>query len=126
MNNPLVDERLLKHLTESKHIHGRVIIGFDFDDTVSPLRESHWSLAPVRTALKNAKDAGHFLICVTNNTDEDHVRKFCKEHGFEPDLINQNFVEEFKSHSKIYCNIYLDDKAALMATTATLNKFLSK
>lgn len=123
--NSLVDSKLLASLNRAQINHGKIIIGFDFDDTVSPCRESYYALSPARTTLKRAKELGHSLICVTNNSDLEKVKCFCETHGFSPLTVNANIVPVFFKQRKIYVNIMLDDKSCLDACVATLNEFLN-
>ncbi len=120
------NERLLNLLRKAYEEHGSIIISFDYDDTVSPYSVNDWSLAPVRGALKRAKALGHKLILNTNNKDVKGCLDFCRKNGFVPDAVNENIVEAFKGQTKVYANIYLDDKTLLFEAVKVLNVFLKE
>lgn len=119
-------DRLLNLLRKAYEAHGSLIISFDYDDTVSPYSTTYWGLAPTRGVLKRAKEAGHKLILNTNNKDIKGCLEFCKEHGITPDAINENIVEAFKGQTKVYANLYLDDKTLLFEAVKVLNVFLKE
>lgn len=119
-------ERLLKLLHKANTEHGSLIISFDYDDTVSPHSANYWALAPVRGVLQRAKALGHKLILNTNNKDIKGCIAFCKKHGFVPDAINENIVDAFKGQTKVYANLYLDDKTLLFEAVKVLNVFLKE
>ena len=107
--------------------HGKIVIAVDFDDTVSP-----WKLNSVEDIeksgifelLRNAKYTGAYLVAFTACKEDrfDEIRGFFRSKGLELDSINQNPIElPYGNHSKIYANIFLDDRAGLNEAMEILN-----
>ncbi len=119
-------ERLLNILRKAYEEHGSIIIGFDYDDTVYPHSVSDWALRPVRSVLQRAKKQGHALVLTTNNKDIKKCLEFCEKYEITPHAINTNVVKAFEKQSKVYANIYLDDKSLLFETLKVLNAFLKE
>lgn len=97
------------------------IIAVDFDGTL--VTDKFPLIGDIKTRIWNAvQDAqrnGCKIILWTCRTGEtlDEAIQFCKEHNLEFDAVNDN-IEETKSLGwfarKVYANLYLDDKAALL------------
>ena len=58
----------------------------------------------VEELLRRAKELGHILILFTGNEGValDKIKEYCKERGYEPDLINENPIMKTR---KPYYNI---------------------
>lgn len=115
----LLVERLRKQIKE----HGKLVIAFDFDDTVYPYTYPIEVLVPVQEALMEAKRQGHILVCYTANTNLDKVSAFLESNGLTPGYYNESPVA---SKGKIYYNIFLDDKCGLQETLEILNIILEE
>ncbi len=110
-------ERLVKEWLT----HGKVIIGADFDCTLSPWEtlNNHDDIERTINLLKLCKKTagGCFIVIHTSSHDHrnDEIRKYCESIGLEIDTINQTPIElAFGGPgSKPYCNHYLDDRASL-------------
>lgn len=115
----LLIERLRKQIKE----HGKLIIAFDFDDTVFPLTYPIELLLPVHNALLEARRQGHILVCYTANSDSEKVTAYLHYNNLTPDYYNESPVA---SKGKIYYNIFLDDKCGLQETLEILNIILEE
>lgn len=100
-------------LVEQYQANERLIIAYDFDDTVSPYHSSNcWRAQSVIRAAREYLNA--YLIVYTSNPDEEKVKKFLEKENIPYDVINENapFVH-FNNKGKVYYNLLLDDKAGL-------------
>ena len=114
---------LLEKLLQQHQEHGRLIVAFDFDDTVSPYRYPMEVLLPIHDLLKECYQAGHELVCFTANDNHEKVRAFLHEHEIQFHTINQSSVP---SKGKIFYNIFLEDKTGLDQTLEILREFLRR
>lgn len=100
-------------LVEQYQANDRLIIAYDFDDTVSPYHSS--SCWRAQSAIRAAREyLNAYLIVYTSNPNEEKIKKFLDEEEIPYDVINKNapFVR-FNNKGKIYYNLLLDDKAGL-------------
>lgn len=96
--------------------HGKIIIGVDFDSTISPYPTIDNDEGIVRciNLIKQAKHTGAYTIVYTccDPGRYDDILGFCKNNGIEMDGINKNPIKlPFGHNTKPYCNIYLDDRS---------------
>jgi thiol-disulfide isomerase/thioredoxin len=96
--------------------HGKIIVAVDYDDTISP-----WKLQgfdPKRTieVLKIAKQTGAYLVVFTACKADRYpeILQYCESIGLEIDTINKAPIDlPYGNDSKIYANIFIDDRAGL-------------
>jgi hypothetical protein len=106
-------DRLIQEWTQ----HGKIIIGVDFDDTISPWKmNDNDTYSRVIDLLKIAKQTGAYIVifsaCDKNRYDD--IKKYCKESGLDIDAINKNPIDlPYGNMNKIYANIFIDDRAGL-------------
>lgn len=112
-------ERLQRQYTE----HGKLIIAFDFDDTVYPYSYSDDLLEPVREILRKCGALGHEMVCFTSNNDIQKVTQYLQTNQIPCDSINASSV---KLGAKVFYSILLDDKAGLDSSLSVLTKFLER
>jgi hypothetical protein len=106
----------LERLEEEWNQHGKIIIAVDYDDTISP-----WKLRgfdPKRTieVLKVAQQTGAWIVIFTACKPDRHpeILKYCEEQGLTVDAINKTPIDlPYGNDSKIYANIFIDDRAGL-------------
>jgi len=110
------DERLYQEWLT----YGKIIIGVDFDDTISPwkfkasedLQEIDKLIQTLRTASETGAYITIFTACDTSRYEE--IRQYCYKVNLKIDSINQNPINlPYGNSSKIYANIFLDDRAGL-------------
>ena len=119
----MTGQLLLNRLHKQYKEHGKLLIAFDFDDTVYPFTWPDELLKPIRDILLLARKQGHDLICYTANDDLESVSEFLTYHGIAPDYYNRSPVA---SNGKIFYNIFLDDKCGLEETYNILKQFLEE
>lgn len=115
-----INKRIIPYVDrlESEWIqHGKIIIGIDFDDTISPWRMSDFDFDSVIKTLKVAKETGAYLVIFTACNEERYseIITYCQSKGLEIDRINETPIElQYGNKSKIYANIFIDDRAGLL------------
>jgi hypothetical protein len=96
--------------------HGKIIIGCDFDDTISPWKFHEFDFDSVIKTLQTAKQTGAYIVIFTacNPDRYGEIRKYCQEANLQIDAINETPVDvPYGKNGKIYANIFLDDRAGL-------------
>lgn len=94
--------------------HGKLIIAYDFDNTVRDYHNQGDTYPKLISIIKRAHKLGMTLVVYTANTDLDFVKDYLIEAGIPFDGINEDMVEPLiKKTGKIYYNILLDDRAGL-------------
>lgn len=107
--NGVCFERLLREYKE----HGKLIIAFDFDNTVFDYHGSGLELSRAIRAIKMANRLGHEVFCFTANNDHDFVTQFCDANmGFVP-AINKSSLDCLFESRKPFYSLLLDDRAGL-------------
>ncbi len=115
-NDPfLIQENSVERLYGSWKRYGKIIIGYDFDDTIYDFRGSGNTHELVIDLLKRCEKIGAIFICSTCRPESEYniVLKHLAEKKIPCNRINQNVDFVGNVSSKIYCNILLDDKAGL-------------
>lgn len=119
------DEALVEKLKIHYKRHGKIIIAYDYDDTIAPTYMSK-SCDDVVAILKEFKPYAKF-ICFTSTMDFQKAKDYIKANGIPCDAFNDNvdfMKERFGKFRKVYFNILLDDKAGLGQAYRILQKFL--
>lgn len=117
----MIKNKYSERLFQEWKQHGRIIIGVDFDDTLSPWKfKTELDLIDLDKTInliRIAKETGAYVMIHSScNPDRyDEIIKYCKDKGLEIDSINKNTIElpYGKDGSKPYCNIYIDDRAGI-------------
>lgn len=119
------DEALLDKLKVHYKEHNKIIVAYDYDDTIAPTYMSK-CCDSVIALLKEIKPYAVF-ICYTANQNPDKVKQYIKENNIPLDAFNDNvdfMKDKFGGTSKVYFNILLDDKAGLGQAYRILKTFL--
>lgn len=123
-------EKYIKRLANEWAEHKRIIIGLDFDDTISP-----WKMATIEECnrvieiVRIAQETGAFLTIHTACAPEryDYIKKYCLERGLKVDSINQNPIPlPYGNVTKPYANIFIDDRAGLEEALIILSSAMYK
>jgi len=116
--------RYVDRLEREWRKHGKIIIACDFDDTVHPWGIDDFEFQRVIDLIIKAQSIGaHFVIFTAGKTSRfEYMTKYLTEKGIRVDSVNKNPIElPFGNHSKVYANIFLDDRAGLMESLSILN-----
>jgi thiol-disulfide isomerase/thioredoxin len=106
----------LDRLEQEWKMHGKIIIACDYDDTISPWKMNNNNFKRVFQVLNTAKATGAYIViftaCKTDRYEE--ITKYCLDNGLEIDGINKTPIDlPYGNDSKIYANIFIDDRAGL-------------
>jgi hypothetical protein len=113
-------ERLFKVYKE----YNNLFVAFDFDHTVFDYDGVGDTYPKVEAIIKRAaKYSTLILFTARENEKLEFAVNYCIEHGFAPDLVNENPVLDTR---KPYWNILLDDTAGLWESYQVLSKVLDK
>jgi hypothetical protein len=119
LDTPACIERLLKEYT----LHPKLIVAFDFDDTVFDFHQRGSDHSRVLDVLRRCTKLGFYLVVFTAS-DESRwgiMLDYLKHQGIQVSSVNQNPIPLRFGHSgKIYYNILLDDRAGLGQALDTL------
>ena len=116
---------LYAQLLKQYNQHGKLLIAFDFDDTVFPLNVGAVDVKPVHKVLQKAKAQGHTLIMFTCRHEPTEPLAYCHSNNIAVDYFNTSPVlTKEVGLGKIYYNVLLDDKAGLEQAIYTLNQVL--
>lgn len=113
---------LLSRLIEQYRKQDRLVIAYDFDDTVRP----YWcsSCEDVKSVLRIAKDTlNAYFIVYTCNPHHDQIKEYLDKEEIPYDSINENapFINSEMISGKLFYNLFLDDKAGLGESVRALN-----
>jgi hypothetical protein len=120
MDYYLKDENAVARLLEEWKKYKKIIIAYDFDDTVYDFYKKGRKYESIIDLLKRCEKVGAYFIVFTCR-EEKHfpeVAKYLIENSIPYDKINDNisFIAEQMTSRKIYYNIFLDDRAGLSAS----------
>lgn len=114
-------EKYINRLVNEWLTHKKIIIAVDFDDTISPWKfneeEDLIFYESIIRELIYSRNVGAYIIvftaCDPNRYDD--IIKYCSDKGLIIDGINKTPVDlpYGKEGSKIYANIFLDDRGGL-------------
>ena len=112
--------------------YGKIVLGVDYDNTISPYHTFNNSEDIERTInlLKVCKQTGCYIVIHTACRPDryEDIKTYCKSINLSIDTINETPIDipYGKSGSKPYCNHYLDDRAALPIALDILETALYK
>ena len=114
---------LLERLISQYKKHNKLVVAYDFDDTIRPMYcASCEEVQSLLRAMNNILDA--YFIVFTSNKDIDDVKKYLDKWRIPYDSINENAPFVPFKEGKIFYNVLLDDKAGLGETVNTLKQFV--
>ena len=114
---------LLQRLIEQYEKQDKLIVAYDFDDTVKP----YWcaDCCKVQSILRRLRDnIDAYFIVYTCNKDHEKIKKFLDKWDIPYDSINENAPFAPDIDGKLFYNVFLDDKAGLGEVVNTLDQFL--
>ena len=126
-------DKYAKRLYEEWKQHGKIIIAVDYDSTICPFQGIHQidnndDIIRCIGLLRMCAKEGCFLVVHTSCREDryDEIITYCKKVGLNIDCINKTPVDMpfGKAGSKIYANIYLDDRAGLTQAMGILENAL--
>lgn len=106
----------LERLEEEWKQYGKIIIAVDYDDTISPWKLRGFDPKQTIEVLKVAQQTGAWIVIFTACKPDRHpeIMQYCAEIGIKVDAINKTPIDlPYGNDSKIYANIFIDDRAGL-------------
>lgn len=114
-------------LIEQYKQHRKLIIAFDFDDTVFPYSKDvdGFIISKCQECVRKANEQGHDVILFTCRDDQRIPSQYFHFNNMRYDYFNESPVKDVDTGmGKIYYNILLDDKAGLYESLSTLQQVL--
>jgi hypothetical protein len=122
-----------KRLERDYFRHGSLVVAVDYDGTLFDLHKLGVNHNLIRTLIRECKELGFKIVIYTAGRAEryDGMEQFLKENNIPFDAINKDIsgrIEKFPdfdfSTSKMYYNIFLDDRSGLRAAYEDLRKLV--
>lgn len=119
--------RIYNRLLREYKKYGRLIIAFDFDDTVFDTHNNDWEYPGVIRLLQRWRPYA-YLICWSASEESrypmmlDHFERM----GIPCDAINENAPWIENRGRKIYANAYLDDRSGIYPVWKALNTLITE
>lgn len=123
MIHSLNTEGAAKRLISEYEAHGKLVVGFDFDNTIFDVHNKGINCSEVIGLLQECKKLGFTLCLYTAELREDWLKwkvDYCKHFGIEPEYINESPL--LPGTKKPFFNILLDDRAGLESAFQTLKQ----
>ena len=121
-------ENFVDRLRREYKAHGKIIIAYDFDDTVNDFHKKGREYKDVISTLKRWRNHAYFIVFSASNEERyEEIRGLCKEKDIPLDAINENIPElNIPNGKKIYYNVFLDDRAGLYWAIKALNEIMNE
>ena len=120
--DPYTDEfKTADRLFKEWCLHGSIIIGVDFDDTIYDCHSNGFEFPHTVTTLKRAQQLGAQLCVWTANGDRELIQRTWDKLGLIYDCYNRSPIVFYKNQVKPYFNLLLDDRAGLSSALHILN-----
>lgn len=121
----LDDNRVVSRLAKEWSKYGKIVIAYDFDNTVYDFHDEGCTYDDVISLLRKSKQMGAHLIVFTASHEDryQYITEFLIANSIPFDAINEqpNFVPVTEGR-KIYYNILLDDRAGLSSAYNSLKR----
>lgn len=115
----------LNRLCQELDTHKKLVIGFDFDNTIFDVHNKGGDYSQIINVLQKCKELGWTLCLYTAELREDWLKwkvDYCKHFGIEPDYVNESPL--IKGTKKPFFNLLLDDRAGLEEAYTLLIKVI--
>lgn len=116
----------IKRLILEYEAHGKLVVGFDFDNIIFDVHNSGINCSEVISLLQECKKLGFILCLYTAELREDWLKwkvDYCKHFGIEPDYVNESPL--LPGTKKPFFNILLDDRAGLESAYQILKQVVT-
>lgn len=114
MKHPFNEKATAERLLQEYHKYGKLVIGFDFDNTIYDYWNKGGDYSEVISALQKAKELGFILCLYTAETDKDKLKwkiHYCEQLGIKPTYVNKSPL--IPESAKPFFSLLLDDRAGL-------------
>lgn len=114
LKHPMDDNSCINRLIDEYHKHGKLVIGFDFDNTIFDVHNRGGDYSQLIGILQECKKLGFILCLYTAELRPEWLNwkiKYCKHFEIEPDYVNVSPLLE--GTDKPFFNLLLDDRASI-------------
>ena len=107
------DQNVMNRLIKEYNKHGKLIVAYDFDNTVYDYHAEGHSYNQVVELLRELKSKGCYLIVFTasDKSKFDFIGDYLEDNDIPFDTINENAPFVNFNSGKVYYNVLLDDRA---------------
>lgn len=123
MIHSLNTEGAIKRLKAEYETHGKLVVGFDFDNTIFDVHNKGVNCSEIIELLQECKKLGFTLCLYTAELREDWLQwkvNYCNHFGINPEYVNESPL--LPGTKKPFFNILLDDRAGLESAYLTLKE----
>ena len=107
--------------------YGKLIIAYDFDDTVFNYHNNPKMCNDDVVELLRAWKDHAYLICFTSRLDLTDVVDYLKQNNIPYNSINENMPGlPFGNNEKLYYNVLIDDRAGIPWAYVALERLLEE
>lgn len=124
--HPYSTDGAVERLKKEFDTHGKLVVGFDFDNTIFDAHNRGGNYSKVIEILQECKRLGFVLCLYTAELREDWLKwkvDYCKHFGIEPDYVNESPL--IPGTKKPFFNILLDDRAGLESAYCILTNVIN-
>ncbi len=124
MDYYLDESNSIQRLIQEWETHDKIIIAYDFDDTVYDFHKKGRDYSNVINLLKKCEEIGAYFIVFTCCGEDqfDKIKNYLNEKQIPYDKINSNLDFVNFTGRKVYYNILLDDRAGLSSAYKCLSE----
>lgn len=124
-NHPFDNFSCRQRLLKEYETHGKLVVGFDFDNTIFDVHNNGGNYSEIITLLQECKKLGFTLCLYTAELREDWLKwkiDYCKHFGIEPDYVNESPL--LHGTTKPFFSVLLDDRAGLESAYIILKEIV--
>lgn len=122
----LKTQNVYQRLMNEYEKYGKLIIAYDYDDTVFDYHSRGSYYNDVIDLLRRLRPFARFIVFTSCNKEkEPEIAQYLIDHDIPFDTINEDIVTEFGGR-KVYYNLLLDDRAGLKEVYDLLTRFLEE
>lgn len=123
----LHSDTVIQRLVTEWQKYGKLVIAYDFDNTVFDYHGHGHSYDQVIELLRECNEFGaHLVVFTARREDEyDFVKEYLDSNNIPYDSINEDVINFNQYGRKLYYNILLDDRAGLLSAYESLKSALA-
>lgn len=123
----LHSDTVIQRLVTEWQKYGKLVIAYDFDNTVFDFHGQGHSYNQVIELLRECNEFGaHLVVFTARREDEyDFVKEYLDSNNIPYDSINEDVINFNQYGRKLYYNILLDDRAGLLSAYESLKSALA-
>lgn len=112
-------------LKKEYYKYGKLIIAFDFDDTVYDFHKKGRSYKKIINLLQEWQAYSYLILYTASDESRyESMKSHLMKNEIYIDAINENISKNVPQGGKIYYNVFLDDRAGLNTSYWALKKLI--